>query len=293
VGVAVPVELRNGPFTVAEAARVGVDWAELQTAAYRRLTRGVYAWSRLANSPRLMFRAVRRRLPDAAVFYGRSSYWLHGVEVAPCSPVQVTVPPGCGVSARAGIWVRRSPLEPSEIVTRRGFPTTSIVRTVIDTGLTLPLVDAVIAADRALHDRLLDVEALVAAVAARAGTWNVKRLRQMVDLVDPRSESQMESRLRILLVSAGLPRPESQVDLHDSAGRFLGRADLYYPSHRLAIEYDGGSHRNSLVKDNRRQNLILGAGYKVRRFSAPDVLERPEIVTAQIRGELAAPHLAA
>ena len=44
---------------------------------------------------------------------------------------------------------------------------------------------------------------------------------------------------------------------------------------------------------HRRQNAILTAGYKIRRFTAPDVLERPDMVIAQIRGELAAPALAA
>jgi hypothetical protein len=54
-------------------------------------------------------------------------------------------------------------------------------------------------------------------------------------------------------VLGGLPRPEAQTSLHDSKGRFLGRPDLYYPSHRLGLEYDGGTHRISLAEDNRRQ----------------------------------------
>ena len=37
----------------------------------------------------------------------------------------------------------------------------------------------------------------------------------------------------------------------------LARTDLYYPDQRLALEYDGGSHRESLVEDNRRQNRLL------------------------------------
>src|SRR4029077_1646864 len=110
---------------------------------------------------------------------------------------------------------------------------------------------------------------LDAAVKERAGTIHVVRLRRLVELAEPAAESPMESRLRMLLVLAGLPRPLVQVELHDSRGRFIGRADLYYPSHRLVIEYDGGSHRHSLVEDNRRQNRILNAGYLLQRFTAP------------------------
>lgn len=67
---------------------------------------------------------------------------------------------------------------------------------------------------------------------------------------------------------------------------WLARVDLYYPSHRLAIEYDGSTHRTSLVKDNRRQNLLLAAGYRLRRYTKPDLTNTPDLVIAQIRGEL-------
>jgi hypothetical protein len=97
----------------------------------------------------------------------------------------------------------------------------------------------------------------------------------------------MESRLRMVLVLGGLPRPETQTSLHDSKGRFLGRPDLYYPSHRLGLEYDGGTHRISLAEDNRRQNRLLAAGIQLLRFTAGDVLQNPDSVTTQVRGYLA------
>jgi very-short-patch-repair endonuclease len=81
-----------------------------------------------------------------------------------------------------------------------------------------------------------------------------------------------------------LPRPEVQRELRDHDGRFVGRADLYYPSARLVIEYDGTNHRDRLVQDNRRQNSIINAGYRVLRFTAAD---RPEVIQAQVRRALA------
>ena len=94
----------------------------------------------------------------------------------------------------------------------------------------------------------------------------------------------METRLRWILAESGLPRPEVQTSLHDAHGRFVGRADLYYPSARLVIEYDGANHRERLVQDNRRQNALVDSGYRVLRFTAAD---RPEIVTALVRRALA------
>ena len=69
-------------------------------------------------------------------------------------------------------------------------------------------------------------------------------------------------------------------------GRFLGRPDLYYPDHRLGLEYDGGTHRTSLAQDNRRQNRLLAAGVRLLRFTAGDLLNSPDAVVMQVRGML-------
>jgi hypothetical protein len=37
----------------------------------------------------------------------------------------------------------------------------------------------------------------------------------------------METRLRMVLVLGGLPRPKAQVKIYDSNGRFVGKPDLY------------------------------------------------------------------
>ena len=96
----------------------------------------------------------------------------------------------------------------------------------------------------------------------------------------------METRLRMLLVLNGLPRPEVQVTIRDRSGGFVGRPDLYYSDHRLGLEYDGGTHRVSLVDDNRRQNRLLTAGVRLLRFTSSDVLRHPEGVLAQVRDML-------
>lgn len=87
----------------------------------------------------------------------------------------------------------------------------------------------------------------------------------------------------MLLVLGGLPRPKAQIPLHDEHGWFLGRADLYYPERRLVIEYDGAAHRDSLATDNRRQNRLVDAGYRVLRFTAWDVLGSPDSVLDLVR----------
>jgi len=96
----------------------------------------------------------------------------------------------------------------------------------------------------------------------------------------------METRLRMLLILARLPKPHAQAPIHDRSGRFLGRPDLYYPDVRLAIEYDGGTHRSTLVQDNRRQNRLVHAGIRLLRFTAGDIYNSPGSVVALVRGHL-------
>jgi hypothetical protein len=283
----VPAELTSGPFTLVEAQRLGLTRRQLMGATWRRVDRGVYVWARLADSPALVLSTVKRRLPPEAAFSGRTAAWLHGLDLSPCEPVEVTVPEERGISARAGMVVRRAKLANHEIVQVRGVRATSALRTVVDLGSRLPLVEAVVATDMALHGRLVDLAELSGYVAANPRRKGIARLRDVIDLAEPATESAMETRLRLLLVLAGLPRPEVQVPLHDERGRHLGRPDLYYPVHRLGLEYDGGTHRDSLVQDDRRQNRLVNAGYRLLRFTGADVQRTPDSVVLAVRSALA------
>lgn len=92
----------------------------------------------------------------------------------------------------------------------------------------------------------------------------------------------METRLRWLLIEAGLPPPQVQAKLLDGAAR----ADLYYPEAHLIVEYDGVNHRERLVEDDQRQNLLVSAGYRLLRFTAADIYGHPNVVVDQVRGAL-------
>jgi Protein of unknown function (DUF559) len=273
----------------ADARSVGITRRQLRGAAYRRVGSGVYRWAGLNETPHLMLAAVARRLPAGAAFSGRTAAWLHGLDLPPCDPIEVTMPEPLGSSRRAGASVCRAALAKEEIVLRRRLPTTSALRTTVDLGGRSPLAEGVVAADLFLHAGLVSMLDLRDYVADHPGTKGIARLRRVVDLAEPKAESPMETRLRMLLVIAGLPRPEVQVSIDDDQGRFLGRPDLLYRRQCLAIEYDGGNHRDRLVDDNRRQNGLVGAGYRLLRFTAADVYGAPDTVAMQVRHNLASP----
>jgi very-short-patch-repair endonuclease len=236
-----------------------------------------------------MLAAVARRLPGGAAFSGRTAAWLHGLDVEPCDPVEVTIPDPSGGGRRAGASVCRAALAAGEIVLRRRLPTTNALRTTVDLGGRNPLTEAVLHVDLFLHAELVSVTELGSYVVEHPGAKGIGRLRRTLSFVEPAAESAMETRLRMVLVLAGLPRPEVQVSIYDEQDRFLGRPDLLYRRYRLAIEYDGGNHRERMVEDNRRQNGLVGAGYRLLRFTAADVYNAPDTVAMQVRHALAKP----
>jgi very-short-patch-repair endonuclease len=192
---------------------------------------------------------------------------LHGLEAILFEPIE-TILPGS---------------DDSDVVVRRGFRTTSLPRTIFD----LPsLVHSVVVADQALHARLVTRAEFRGWIDGQPGRKGVRRARRVLEFADAKAESPMETRLRMLLVLNGLPRPELQVSIRDEEGVPIGCPDLYYREQRLGIEYDGDTHRASLAQDNRRQNRMLMAGVRLLRFTASDVMRHPDNVLAEVRDML-------
>ena len=246
------------------------------------MSRGQYASRRLARDVRLTLRAAARRMPTSYAFSGQTAGWLLGLDLAPCDPIEVTIDRKVPIRGRAGVRLRRAALPESEVTSIEGLRVTSALRTVRDLGSRRDHVESVVAIEMAARAGAVELQDVAQYAASHPGEKGIKRLRRATAAADPRSESPMETRLRLELLKAHLPPPCVQADLYDAAGRFLGRADLYYPDRWLVIEYDGEHHRDRLVSDMRRQNALLSAGYQLLRFTSAD-LRIPGWVAAQVR----------
>lgn len=284
----VPHELTTRPFSLAEARAAGLTLDTLRGQAWRRLGSQLYCWEGVKVDAWLQLVAWKELLPREAVFSGATAAWLLGLDLDPIHPVEIVLPPSSGVRSRPGLTVRRCEIPRQQIVTVRKLRAANLHWTLADVCLRYPSVEALIALDMAIRARLTSPEGLGRYAKANSGRAGIRQLRVLARLAAP-AESPMETRLRWLLIQARLPRPEVQTNLHDADGGFVGRADLYYPAARLVLEYDGGNHRERLTEDDRRQNLVVNAGFRLLRFTAADLYARPEIVQAQVRGALLAP----
>lgn len=111
------------------------------------------------------------------------------------------------------------------------------------------------------------------------------RLREAVEAVREDSWSPRETRVRCILVAAGLPEPELNVDVYGDDGRFLGCVDMVYPGSHVAIEYLGMLHGERWAQDVERIAALRAAGWTVIEVTSP-LLKRPEELIRRVAAAL-------
>ncbi|WP_239152831.1 DUF559 domain-containing protein [Virgisporangium aliadipatigenens] len=262
---------------------------QLAGTRFVRLFPDVYVASGVPLDHQLLCRAAALFLRGRGAISGLSAALLHGVDlVADAQPVEVSVPGRTHLRARARLVVVRSAFVRGDVSPVRGVPVTSAVRTAFDLARRGSLTEAVVRVDALLHTGLVGVGEVADYAADRRRWPGAARVAPVLELADAGAESPMESRTRLVLVLAGLPRPVTQHVVYDGAGRFVARLDLAYPEQRLGIEYEGAHHRDArrYQVDLRRQNALRAAGWEVLRFGPGDIYRDPAGVVALVRARL-------
>lgn len=244
-------------------------WRSVQDGDVLRLRRGAYA---LPDADPAVRAAVHLggvlACTSAAVCWGLPVLFPHGVHVV--------VPRSWGHALLVGVRVHRRDLGLDE----RAGVATSLLRTVLDCARELPLREALVICDAALR-RGLDAVALRDAARAARG-HGAAAVRAVTALADGRSESPIESCLRLIAGRLGCVEPQVWID-------GVGRVDLVIDGW-LVLEADGFAHHSDRVsyrEDRRRANALAAAGYTLLRFSYEDVVHHDAGVAETIRRVLA------
>jgi hypothetical protein len=273
------------PFIGSEAVALGeVTKAELRS-KYTKIFHNVYLAPGIDLTPLIRAQAgwlwSRRR----AVVAGLTASALHGAKWVDASqPVELIHD---NRHQLPGLRIRGDLAAHVEIVKMTGLPVTTPERTALDLACWYPLKDAVAAVDAlasATGLKIPDVERLAARYPGRRGS---AAAREVFALVDAGAESPRETRLRLLIIEAGLPRPQTQIQIYDRHGYVIARADMGWPDLRIAIEYEGDHHRTDARQFNRdilRIEQMQAAGWIVIRVTAKD---RPDQVVKRIRAAIA------
>jgi hypothetical protein len=283
---------RLGIFTGREAIGAGYRpdeiRAELSTGRWRRLRRGVYMdaqeFTRSRDDGRL------HHLVDCIavlVSLGRGPVISH---VSAARVHRFLLPRGADTDVRLtdetqwrrgrGYRVARATLPAGDVQGVLGFGVTAQARTLIDCAREWDLVDSVVAIDAAIREGRVTRAALRSAVLGASHWPGIGSAGRAVDLSDGRSESPLETRGRLALLAAGLPRPELQVELRGPRG-FVARVDAWFDDAAVALEFDGrvkyldprdGRDPGEVLwREKRREDEVRELGVRVVRIAQEDL----------------------
>ena len=236
---------------------------------------------------RLRSRAAALYVAGRGVLSGYSAAELLDASCAPReAPAEVTVPGG-RQREHPGLLVHRDVLGPDEVCRAGGAAVTTSRRTAYDLARRLAPedpVEAVVALDALARVGRFRPDQVLRLAQRYPRARGRRALSGVVDLADARAGSPMETRLRLILVLRGLPRPEVQYPvLHDRRKQAVW-LDLAYPEHRIGIEYEGADHTRPerVLRDAGRYTWLVDEGWRMYRFTKYEVYREPDDIFATI-----------
>jgi hypothetical protein len=228
------------PFSRADAVAAGLDMRLLKGSRFHRIFRGVYVDAEVELTPEVLARAALAMHPGDAFASHQTAAALRGLPVPACDRAHVTVRLQEQRVQRYGVacHVACSKTRVEEV---KGVRVSSALDMFVELAGGLSLVDLVVVGDAMVRAKLFTVGELQK-FCAGTSRWHSRRARRGAAYVRAGVDSPMETRLRMLLVLAGLPEPVVNHKIIDANGWVLRRLDLSYPAIKLFVEYNGRQH---------------------------------------------------
>lgn len=281
-------------FSTRDAVARGVTYGRLRGGDLERPFHGVRA---LTSADDLVQRCAdysARMLPDE-FFSSATAARLHGLPLprgmGDAPELHVAVPNPRRAPRSKGVIGHKFIVQPTrgEVVEVHGFRASSPERAWCELGAMLDLVGLVVLGDQLIRpsNRLSSASRLRATLERHPARRGRETLHHAFSLLDPGSESPMETELRLVLVEAGMRgfRTNLRVAIPGSRRR---RIDLAFERESVAIEYQGDHHRDPRQwrDDMTRLGELESIGWRVVYVNADD-LRTPDALVARIRRVLA------
>lgn len=287
-----PPIARSSSFSTRTAQLAGVTRSRLRRTD---LTSPYHGVRRTTDAPMTLderCRAYQRVMPDGMFFSHATAAALYGLPL-PRSDHELL-----HVGARrprrapraAGIVGHRVTLGEGSVFTLRGLPVPAPVEVLLELAGMLGHDDLVRVGDALVRrtDPLSSMEELRSAVAGAHGRPGIPTLRNALEWMRARTDSPMETTLRLAIVRSGLPEPSINHVIDIGSGR-TAHLDLAYPNHLVAIEYDGDHHRT----DDRQYHLdgdrlwrIEKRGWRIVRINRSHMGHSAEEAVRRVRDAL-------
>ncbi len=258
------------------------DAITLRVAAARlhRVYRGIYSVGHPVLAREGRWLAAVLACGDGAVLSHRSAAALWGL-VPGATRSEVTA--GRGRRPQRGLILHQTrSISDAETASHRGIRVTTVERTIADLAgeLSVRRIERLLARAEALE--IVDVPKLLTCAHRRPGVIALRALLE--DWAPSITRSELEDRLLMLTLDAGLQRPEVNARLHGY------EVDLLWRRSRVVAEADGHGFHNSraqVERDRRRDAVLAARGYRVLRFTWQQVTRRPGEVSGALSAALA------
>jgi Protein of unknown function (DUF559) len=281
------LDVRN-PFTRADARAAGITVKELISSRYHKVFYNLYVSATVAITPQVRARAALRLAPPDSYASHYTAAELWGLPAPHDDHTHITVPEHGQRLRRQGV---KSHIGQSDArrAHRAGIPVSTPEQTFIDLAAAgVKLVDLVVIGDAMLKAKLTTIPTLMEAVEAWDG-YGTRLAFRAAGLMRQGVDSPMETRVRLLIVLAGLPEPSVNLILRAEDGSWRMRFDLCYINQRLIVEYDGRQHRDNLQQwehDIYRREDLDRMDYRLIIVTSRGIYNEPQRTLERVRDAL-------
>jgi very-short-patch-repair endonuclease len=276
------------PFTHAQGLAAGLTGSTLRGRDYRRIMHGVYIHARAPQRPFERVEAALLVHSDRAYASHTSAARVYRLPVPErLSDEHISVFHKEDRRSPRGVCPHLAP--PSgRVVVLHGIRISAPEQVFVEMATLVNLVELVAIGDALVRQKRVTPEQLVAAAASYRGRGAVLA-RRAASYVRRDVDSPMETRLRMLIVLAGLPEPQVNVKICYSNGRVRYRFDLSYPHLKLAVEYDGRQHRDDLDQwdhDLERDEWLDENDWKIVKVFSRGIYREPARTIERVRAAI-------
>lgn len=261
------------PFLGTEALARGDVTVRSLRRRYDRVYRNVYVAKECDMTAVTRARAAWLWSGRQSTLVGLSAAAVHGAKwIDPDLPAELYRRNGKPVE---GILIHRDELFDDESQSVDGMVVSTPTRTAFDLGRRRGRTLAVVRVDALANATGVHSLAVDAIATRHPGVRGICQLRDVIAVMDGGAESPQETRTRLVLVDAGLPKPRTQIVVDH------WRIDMGYPEFKVGVEYDGGHHWTDARQhrlDIDRHAELLARGWLIVRVSADMLRHRRGVI---------------
>jgi hypothetical protein len=234
------MEIPKFPFVGSEALASGLVKKHQLRAHFRTVFPDVYVPTNAVLTMHQRAKAAWLYSHREGVIAGLTASALHGAKWVDDSPIELI---WSNARRPRGLRTYDMRLHSTEFGDLGGMRITTVERTAFDLARQGRLDDAIARLDALGNATGFKVDDVLAVGDRHRGARGLRQLRTALDLYDPGAASPKETWLRLLLIRAGYPRPQTQIPVVSADGCRQYYLDMGWEDLMLAVEYDGEQHR--------------------------------------------------